>query len=110
MYETPGGVIVGDPFTELLAGVVEAEEAVKEQRVLNGIEAQAAVVKAGGAFWQAARAWASARKILSPMETGILDVAAAIPDRLPSDKQSLKAIEALRKMIAEGYQHGSDLV
>ena len=68
------------------------------------------MVEAGGPFWQAAGAWASARKILTPMEAGILDVAAAIPDRLPSDKQSLKAIEALRKMIAEGYQHGNDLV
>lgn len=98
---------------ELLTGSDQKDEkrsAVKEQRVLNGIEAQAAVVKAGGAFWQAARAWGAARKILTPMEAGILDVAAAIPDRLPSDKQSLKAIDALRKMIAEGYQHGSDLV
>ena len=88
----------------------EKRSAVKEQRVLNGIEAQAAVVKAGGAFWQAARAWGAARKILTPMEAGILDVAAAIPDRLPSDKQSLKAIDALRKMIADGYQHGNDLI
>ncbi len=88
----------------------EKRSAVKEQRILNGIEAQAAVVNAGGAFWQAARAWASARKILTPMEAGILDVAAAIPDRLPSDKQSLKVIESLRKMIAEGYQHGGDII
>lgn len=98
---------------ELLTGSEQKDEkrlAVKEQRVLNGIEAQAAVVNAGGAFWQAARAWASARKILTPMEAGILDVAAAIPDRVPSDKQSLKAIETLRKMIAEGYQHGGDIV
>lgn len=98
---------------ELLTGSDRKDEkrsAVKEQRVLNGIEAQAAVVNADGAFWQAARAWASARKILTPMEAGILDVAAAIPDRLPSDKQSLKAIETLRKMIAEGYRHGSDIV
>ena len=61
------------------------------------------MVEAGGPFWQAAGAWASARKILTPMEAGILD-------RVPSDKQSLKAIEALQKMIAEGYQHGNDLV
>ena len=98
---------------ELLTGSDQKDEkrsAVKEQRVLNGIEAQAAVVKAGSAFWQAARAWGAARKILTPMEAGILDVAAAIPDRLPSDKQSLKAIDALRKMIADGYQHGNDLI
>lgn len=44
------------------------------------------------------------------MEAGILDVAAIIPDCLPSDKQSLKAIETLRKMIADDYQHGGDIV
>jgi hypothetical protein len=102
-----------EPWLEDLLAVSDQKEekrsAVKDQRTLNGIEAQAAVVNAGGAFWQAARAWASARKILTPMEAGILDVAAAIPNRLPSDKQSLKAIETLRKMIAEGYQNGNDI-
>ena len=43
---------------ELRTGSDQKEEkrsAVKEQRVLSGIEAQAAVINAGGAFWQAAR-------------------------------------------------------
>lgn len=98
---------------ELLTGSDRKNEkrsAVKEQKVLNGIEAQAAVVNAGGAFWSDARAWASSRKLLSPMEAGILDVAATIPDRIPSDKQSLKAIEVLRRMHVEGYQHGTEMV
>jgi hypothetical protein len=76
--------------------------AIKDQRVLNGIEAQTAVLNAGGAFWSQARDWARARKLLSPTEIGVLEVSAQIPARLPSEKQSTVALEALRKMQEEG--------
>ena len=88
----------------------DKRSAIKEQRVLNGIEAQTAVLNAGGAFWPAAHDWAQSRKILTPMESGILQVASEIPNRLPSEKESLKAIEVLRKMHSDGYQHGIELV
>jgi AIPR protein len=100
-----------DWLNDLLTGSdqkAEKRSAVKDQRILNGIEAQKAVVNAGSAFWKSVREWAAARKLLTPMEQDILDVAAAIPNRLPSDKQCLKMIEIIRKMIAEGYQHGGD--
>jgi hypothetical protein len=86
----------------------EKRSAVKDQRVLNGIEAQTAVFKAGGKFWQSALAWGSSRKILNQMEPAILQVAAAIPKRVPRDKQSIKLIEILRKMEGEGFQHDGD--
>jgi hypothetical protein len=44
------------------------------------------------------------------MEAGILEVAAGVPGRLPSEKQSLIAVETLRKMHAEGCQIGTDLL
>ncbi|MDX2111035.1 MAG: AIPR family protein [Verrucomicrobiota bacterium] len=78
--------------------------AIKGQKILNGIQAQTLVVKAGGQFWRDVRAWGSSRKLLSPMQTGILDVAASIPNKIPSDKQSIKAIEILRKLQSEGCQ------
>jgi hypothetical protein len=102
-----------DWLDELLTGADQKDEkrsAVKDQRVLNGIEAQAAVVKAGGQFWRAAHSWGTARKLLTPMEAGILEVAAALPDRVPSDRQSLRAVDALRKLHSEGYQQGLDMV
>ena len=94
----------------LFEGSISAQEqrdtargARREQRMLNGIEAQIAVVSAGGQFWSDALTWGRARRLLTPTETGILDVAARVPTRTPTDKQSSKAIEILEKLNAEGY-------
>ena len=81
-----------------------ARGARKEQRTLNGIEAQISVVNAGGPFWADAVAWGRARDLLTPNEIGILEVAARIPQRTPTDKQSSKAMELLSKLQSEGYR------
>lgn len=97
----------------LLTGEEQKETrrtAVKDQRMLNGIEAQTAVIKAGADFWKSAKAWGTARRLLTATESGILDVAACIPARIPSEKQSVRAVETLRKLHLEGFQHGLDLV
>jgi hypothetical protein len=88
----------------------EKRAAVKDQKMLNGIEAQSFVVNAGAAFWERAREWGEARKLLSPMEAGVLETAASMPKRIPSDKQSLIAVESLRKLHGEGYPEGTDLL
>jgi hypothetical protein len=85
-------------------------DAVRDQRLLNGIEAQTAVVKAGGPLWRTVKEWGVSRRLLTPTEAGILDVAASIPNRLPSEKQSIIAIETLKKMHNEGCQIGRDLL
>ena len=84
--------------------------AVKDQRMLNGIEAQTAVVKAGPQFWRETKAWGASKRLLTATESGILDVAASVPNRIPSEKQSLRAVETLRKLHLEGFQQGLDLV
>ena len=76
--------------------------AMKDQRELNGIEAQTAVVNAGASFWQEARDWGETKGILSGMESGILEVAIAIPSKLPSEKQALRTIEILRRLNEQG--------
>ena len=80
-----------------------ARKARSVQRELNGIEAQIAVVNAGGQFWADALAWGRGRDLLSPKETGVLQVAASVPGRAPTDKQSSKAIEVLGKLQSQGY-------
>lgn len=85
-------------------------DGVRDQRLLNGIEAQTVVVQAGGPLWRTVKEWGISRRLLTPTEAGILDVAAAIPSRLPSEKQSLIAIETLKKMHQEGCQIGLELV
>jgi len=88
----------------------EQSDAEKDQRLLNGIEAQTVVVRAGGPLWRTVKEWGVSRRLLTPTEAGILDVAAAIPNRVPSEKQCLIAIEALKKMHQEGCQIGRDLL
>jgi hypothetical protein len=85
-------------------------DGLRDQRLLNGIEAQTAVLKAGGPLWRTVKEWGISRRLLSPMEAGILDVAASIPARLPSEKQSMIAIETLRKMHGEGCQIGLEVL
>ena len=51
------------------------EDGKKGQRILNGIEAQIAVVNAGAQFWADALAWGKSRNLLTPTEVGILEVA-----------------------------------
>lgn len=78
------------------------KSAIKEQRMLNGIEAQVAVVDAGCEFWALIRDWGAARKLLSRTELGILEVAAAMPGRIPSEKQCLVVMQTLSKLRSEG--------
>ncbi len=80
-----------------------ARSAKRSQRELNGVEAQIAVVKAGPEFWSDALRWGSTRRLLSPKERGVLQTAGRLPDRMPSDKQSLLLLETLSRLRSEGY-------
>jgi hypothetical protein len=84
--------------------------AVKDQRMLNGIAAQSAIVNAGGAFWLRVKEWGETRALLTQTEREILDVATTIPTKLPSDKQSLIVLELLEKLQSEGCQFELDSV
>ena len=81
-----------------------ARGARREQRQLNGIEAQIAVVRAGNDFWRDALEWGRSRKLLTPTECGILEAATRMPQRMPTEKQSTKAVEVHGKLKSEGYQ------
>jgi hypothetical protein len=97
-----------------LVGKSESREreraAQKDQVLLNGIEAQTAVYKAGGALWAEIREWGLENKILSPREADVLAVAAAIPNKLPTEKQSLIALEALKRLQNEGCMLGKGIL
>ncbi len=86
----------------------EKRGAVKDQRMLNGIEAQTVVVQAGSAFWSDLKSWGMSRGFLSPDDQGILDVAISMPAKVPSEKQSLRTIEILRRLREEGCQLEAD--
>lgn len=84
--------------------------AVNDQKMLNGIQAQTAVVKAGGQMWQSVRKWGMEKRLISPTESDILNVAASVPDKIPSEKQSLIAIATLERLHAEGCQIGLEIL
>ena len=84
--------------------------AIKDQQMLNGIEAQTIVVQAGSVLWHDVNAWGMAKGLLSPDETEILGVAASVPAKIPSERQSLRAIDILRRLHEEGCQLGIDLI
>jgi hypothetical protein len=91
---------------ELLTKEEEGDQrrtAVSEQRVLNGIEAQTAVYQAGAQAWAQVLEWGNARHLLTSKDSGILEVCAAMPEKLPSEKQSVAALTILRRLEGEGY-------
>ena len=92
---------------ELVSSVERNEvkrAAVKDQRMLNGIEAQTLVVQAGSDLWSDVKGWGMSKGLLSPDDQGILDIAISIPARVPSEKQSLRTIEILQRLREEGCQ------
>ena len=93
---------------QFLSELISAEErrdaalgARREQRELNAIEAQIAVVEAGAAFWAEVLAWGNARELFSPTELQVLSRLAS--GGTPAETQAVRAIEALRKLQSEGY-------
>ena len=84
--------------------------AANDQRVLNGIEAQSAVVAAGSEVWRAVRQWGASEGLLSGKDAGILDVACEIPARIPSERQSVRTIHILKRLREAGCQLAPDVV
>lgn len=95
-----------DSLDEMTLGYEQVREAERDgrrdQKMLNGIQAQMAVVRAGADFWSEVLAWGAARRRLSPRESSILGICAAIPSKTPSEAQSEVALQALRRLQAEG--------
>ena len=84
-----------------------ARDARAEKAVESSVEAELEVHRLGAAFWAEARNWARERGLLSPRENGILETCAAIPNKMPSDKQCAIAMSALKKLQDEGFLHAS---
>ena len=95
------------PFLDSLISTADRRDATRsarrEQRELNSVEVQIAVVNAGPAFWAHALAWGSERGLLSPTELGVLGMVASPAGRTPTERQASRAVEALIKLQSDGY-------
>ncbi|QKV20055.1 AIPR family protein [Oricola thermophila] len=78
-------------------------EARAEKAVETSVEAELEVHRLGAAFWAEARNWARERGLLSPRENGVLETCAAIPSKMPSEKQCAIAMSALKKLQDQGF-------
>lgn len=85
-----------------------AREARADKVVETSVEAELEVHRRGAPFWAEARNWARERGLLSPRENGVFETCAAIPSKMPSDKQCAIAMSALRKLQGEGFSTDVD--
>jgi hypothetical protein len=77
-------------------------QARKDQRELNSIDAQKTVVEAGAQFWQCVIDWEKGKTLITPRERSILQTCAAVPHKIPSDRQSSAAMEVYSRLVDEG--------
>lgn len=82
--------------------VEEKKSARKTQKIDNGIEAQKKVLEIAGPKWQSLLQRAQEKGLLTAKETGILQIAAQIPGKIPSEKQSMVLVGFLEKAEQEG--------
>ena len=96
-----------DEFDGFLIAHELANEPVREEQrnkeTENSLQAELEVHRLGATFWKEARQWAHKHRLLSPREYGVLEVCAAIPNKMPSDKQCGIAMNALKKLKDEGF-------
>ncbi|MBT7615744.1 MAG: AIPR family protein, partial [Calditrichaeota bacterium] len=78
-------------------------EAVQIRKIDNGIQAQSYILENGAEYWRNLLQWGRQENLLSELDEGVLITAARIPNRIPSEKQSLRILDVENRMIAEGF-------
>lgn len=84
----------------------EAKTARQTQKIDNGIEAQRFVLSVPAASWSQLGSRLSAKQMVTPKEIGILNIAAQIPGKIPTERQCIILIEVLEKGRREGLLQG----
>ena len=77
------------------------------QKVVTGIEVQTQVVELGPSFWSRLQRWGRLKSLLGPTEDSLLTVAAAMPRKIPTERQSARIMEIKTKMEEEGFVAGA---
>lgn len=82
----------------------EVKDSSKDQKIDDGIQAQTQVLKFSGSQWHSVLEIGKRKGIFTPKEIGILEVASKIPDKIPSEKQSVVLLNILEKAHLEGIK------
>ena len=74
-----------------------------EKKVDNGIAAQSKVISIAPAKWKSIMGNTKIKSFITPKELGILAIAAQIPNKIPTEKQSIILLEIYEKALEEGF-------
>lgn len=74
----------------------------KEQRETNGMEYTAAVVNAGPQFWKEVAQWLVTENEGDEKERGCVNVATAMPSKIPTDRQSAVIVNLMQRLTKAG--------
>lgn len=83
------------------ASLVQKER--KEKAEASEVNDYVFVFRCGGEFWRHALEWGIENDVLTPAEAGVLDRCSNIPNKIPSEKQSVLAMKTLRKLKEKGF-------
>ncbi len=84
--------------------IEEKKEAIKTQKIDNGIEAQKEVISISSAKWARILNESQNKNLVTDKEVGILKIATQIPQKIPTEKQSVILLEILQKLEPEGIR------
>jgi hypothetical protein len=74
------------------------------QKIDDGIAAQARVIGFGKPYWGLVQSFCEERRLLSPTDSGVLDVASGRKQGLPSERQSARLLDILIRAEQHGFQ------
>lgn len=77
----------------------------RDQTIKDGIGIQTYVVQQGSAHWQLLREWNEKERRLTEKEMGVLEVACAMPRRLPSEAQCAVLVAAEKRAVIDGFHN-----
>lgn len=83
--------------------IQKKKDASNIQTIDNGIEAQKYVFEKKAIYWKKMSEWNQTSYALSAKEKSIIDIAAAIPIKIPTEKQCKAIVEIEQKAKEEGF-------
>ncbi|WP_112662026.1 AIPR family protein [Microvirga flavescens] len=98
--------LLPDGFDEELLSreeyLTEKRAARSTQKLDNGIEAQTRILAIPATKWTAVHETLAAKRLLTPKEIGILNIAMQMPMKIPTEKQCSVLLDTIEKARAEG--------
>ena len=80
----------------------DQRSAVRDQRELDGMQAEIFVVETGAEFWRSLSEWGTSKGLLSAGDERLLEVAASAERKMPSARQCRQVVDLFSRLRDEG--------